>query len=132
MAVAITIGAWLVGMRILPLHRVDAHDFGPREHWKAAASIAEERLCPGGRVYSNVPASYFDGVTFYARELEPRATYLVQHGQNQPGAVSPVPWWVVQLTGGRDSDATLRAGRGNVAKPPRFPESEPSEHATGT
>jgi uncharacterized membrane protein len=73
----------LVGMSILPLRRVYAGDFRPRENWQLASSITEKLLCSGGRVYSNVAASYYYGVVFYAPELEPRAVFLAQHGQNE-------------------------------------------------
>ncbi len=73
----------LAAMSVLPLHRVYAGDFRPRENWKSASAFTEKMLCPGGHVYSNVGPNYYYGVTLYAPELEPRAVYITQHGQNE-------------------------------------------------
>lgn len=65
------------------LDRVWAGTFRPHEDWRGAAAYVAATVCPGGHIYSNVPADYGYGVGIYAPELLTRLNYLAETSQNE-------------------------------------------------
>jgi hypothetical protein len=82
-AASVALASILLLASIAPLHRVYHREFRPKEDWRAASVFAASVICPDGDVYSNVPASYYYGVTLYAPELAGRATYLHENSPDE-------------------------------------------------